>query len=182
MEKQNITIRRAEREDLPAMQAIFAHAREEMAKNGNPTQWKNDRPPLFLIENDLKNRTSYVVEDDGRVCATFSFTPGDDPTYAVIEDGAWVREAPYGALHRIASDNTVKGMLGIILDFVSSFGMDIRVDTHRDNKIMLHLLEKNGFTRCGTIWIDDGTSRIAFQKVIGENHGNDASGNEAKEN
>ena len=30
---------------------------------------------------------------------------------------------------------------------------------------MQHLLEKNGFTRCGIIHVADGTPRIAYQKL-----------------
>ena len=32
--------------------------------------------------------------------------------------------------------------------------------------LLLHLIEKNGFTRCGIIIVDDGTERIAFQKAV----------------
>lgn len=41
----------------------------------------------------------------------------------------------------------------------------LRADTHEDNKIMQHLLEKNGFARCGIILADDGKPRIAYQKL-----------------
>ena len=41
----------------------------------------------------------------------------------------------------------------------------LRADTHADNKIMQHLLEENGFTRCGIIHVEDGTPRIAYQKM-----------------
>lgn len=161
-------IRKATWEDLPVMQRIFAHAREEMRKNGNPTQWKDNRPPLFLIERDMNAGTTYVIEDEGRVCATFSYTLGIDPTYIKIDDGAWLSDDPYGTIHRIASDNTVPGIFDFVMKFVENFGVDVRIDTHHDNAVMLHVLEKNGFVRCGTIYIDDGTSRIAFQKVIGK--------------
>lgn len=30
---------------------------------------------------------------------------------------------------------------------------------------MQHVLEKNGFTRCGIIFTEDGSERIAFQKA-----------------
>ena len=33
------------------------------------------------------------------------------------------------------------------------------------NKIMQHLLEENGFTKCGIIHVEDGTPRIAYQKM-----------------
>ena len=49
---------------------------------------------------------------------------------------------------------------------MEGFGVDVRIDTHRDNETMLHLIEKNGFIRCGIIIVDDGTERIAFQKKI----------------
>ncbi len=41
---------------------------------------------------------------------------------------------------------------------------NLKIDTHRDNKIMQHLLEKNGFKYCGIINTDDGTERMAYQK------------------
>ena len=41
----------------------------------------------------------------------------------------------------------------------------LRADTHADNKIMQHLLEKNGFTRCGVIHVADGSPRFAYQKL-----------------
>ena len=44
-------------------------------------------------------------------------------------------------------------------------GLPVRADTHADNKIMQHLLEENGFTKCGIIHVEDGTPRIAYQKM-----------------
>jgi RimJ/RimL family protein N-acetyltransferase len=43
---------------------------------------------------------------------------------------------------------------------------NIRIDTHRDNAIMQHLLEKNGFVKCGIIYVEDGSPRIAYQKRL----------------
>lgn len=159
-------IRKADYQDLPRMQEIFAIARSEMKKNGNPNQWKDDRPPLFLIEKDFSKGVTYVIEDEDKVIGTFSYTIGVEPTYVDIYDGKWLNDLPYGTIHRIASDTTHKGIFKYVLDFVETFGVDIRIDTHPDNKIMLHLMDKYGFTKCGIIYIDDGTSRIAFQKII----------------
>ena len=33
---------------------------------------------------------------------------------------------------------------------------------------MQHILEKNGFVSCGTIYVADGSPRIAYQKVQGK--------------
>ena len=46
----------------------------------------------------------------------------------------------------------------------------LRADTHADNKIMQHLLEKNGFARRGIIHVEDGTPRVAYQKLSATVH------------
>ena len=45
----------------------------------------------------------------------------------------------------------------------NAIAQSIRIDTHADNKTMQHLIEADGFTRCGIIYIADGTPRIAYQ-------------------
>jgi hypothetical protein len=42
---------------------------------------------------------------------------GKDPTYAVIENGNWLNDEPYGVIHRIASN----GRCTIITQNVESF-------------------------------------------------------------
>ncbi len=42
---------------------------------------------------------------------------------------------------------------------------NFRIDTHNDNKIMQHVIEKNGFIRCGIIYVKDGSPRIAYEKI-----------------
>ena len=42
---------------------------------------------------------------------------------------------------------------------------NFRVDTDEANKIMQHVLKKNGFTYCGVIWFDN-SEKIAFEKLI----------------
>ena len=148
---------------------IFSYARSQMALNGNPSQWKNDRPSMELVKKDIENGNSYVVEEDGKIVATFAFIVGIEPTYLDI-DGAWLDDAPYGTIHRIASDGSVKGIFDLVLDYVETYGVDIRIDTHKDNKPMLHVIEKNGFVHCGIIIVDDNTPRIAFQKKADQKH------------
>jgi len=42
----------------------------------------------------------------------------------------------------------------------------IRVDTHRDNKSMLKMLSNNGYTYCGIIYLETGSERLAFEKIL----------------
>ncbi len=61
-------------------------------------------------------------------------------------------------------------MSNIIIQLVEQLckqnGVDsIRADTDNENKIMQHILQKNGFVYCGTIWFA-GSDKLAFEKVL----------------
>ena len=159
-------VRHSQPADLQQIEAIFSYARKQMALNGNPSQWKNDRPSMELVKKDIENGNSYVIENEEReIVGTFAYIIGIEPTYLEIK-GKWLDDAPYGTIHRIASNGKEKGVFETTLSFAEGFGKDIRIDTHKDNRIMLHLIEKSGFQRCGIIIVDDGSERIAFQKKI----------------
>lgn len=42
---------------------------------------------------------------------------------------------------------------------------NIRIDTHRDNRIMQHNILKYGFSYCGIIYLLSGDERLAYQAV-----------------
>ena len=160
-----MTIRLAQQEDLNTILNIYAHAREQMRLSGNASQWGNDRPYPETIQEDIRKKQAYVILNRNTVCGVFVFIIGDDPTYRIIEDGAWLNNLPYGTIHRIAGNGRAKGILAAALSFCEEKMNNIRIDTHADNKIMQHLLEKYGFQKCGHIYVDDGTQRIAYQKI-----------------
>ena len=162
-----MTIRPTTYADIDALQSIFAHAREQMVADGNPTQWGDGYPSLNQLEEDIQRGVSYVVETDGQVCATFVFLIGKDPTYDVIEDGAWMDdELPYGTIHRIASNGQHKGVFNIVLRWCTACCINIRIDTHQDNQRMINLIERAGFSRCGIIYTRDHSPRVAYQRLI----------------
>lgn len=158
-------IRTAAIEDLPSLRRIYTAARAFMAQTGNPTQWGASFPPEDLLREDIRQGRLWVVEKGGAVRGAFAFLVGEDPTYQVIENGAWRSDAPYGALHRVASDGTARGLFSEMVDFCWARIPHLRIDTHRDNRVMRHLVEKHGFSLCGTIYTDDGTPRLAFERV-----------------
>lgn len=160
-----MTIRPTATADWNEVLAIYAYAREQMRRNGNPFQWGTDRPSEASIRQDIEAGNHYVVNHDGQIVGVFSFVLGDDPTYRLIE-GEWLNNAPYGALHKIASNGAAKGILRFVLDHCESRIANVRVDTHRDNAIMRHLLQKYGYRECGVIYVDDGTPRMAYHKEI----------------
>lgn len=162
-------IRHAVLDDVPRMLQIYARARAFMAAQGNPNQWgPTSWPPKALLLSDIAAGCSYVCTVDGRVVGTFFFCCGRDvePTYRDIQNGAWLDDSPYGVIHRIASDGTQKGVGRFCLDWAWQQCPHLRIDTHGDNRVMQNLLQKCGFVRCGTIYVqEDDHPRIAYEKT-----------------
>ena len=164
-----MTIRPSTYADLDALMAIFAHARSQMAADGNPTQWGDGYPSREQLMSDIQRGVSYIFEHKGQPCATFVFIIGEDPTYAYIEDGQWLDDTlPYGTIHRIASNGQERGIFPFVLHWCSAQCSNIRIDTHQDNARMIHLIEQAHFTRCGIIYTRDNSPRIAYQRVWGQ--------------
>ena len=156
------TIRKATPRDLPRIREIYEMARQFMRKNGNHSQWGKGDEPEALIEGDICQGNLYVLEE-ADIHAVFAFIIGEDPTYREIEEGSWKSEEPYAAVHRVASDGTVQGVLGHVMDYCSAQVPHLRIDTHTDNKVMQHVLEKYGFVSCGIVHVPDGSPRIAYE-------------------
>ena len=160
-------IRLMEPADLEAALALYDGARRFMARNGNAVQWAGGYPPRELLEQDIARRQAYVCEERRHIYAAFVLAMGDEPTYRVIE-GAWKNERPYGTLHRVASTGERGGMADAIIRWAFEKTHNLRGDTHALNLPMQRAFERNGFERCGVIWVADGTPRIAYQKTAGE--------------
>lgn len=157
-------VRRAEMKDLGRIEEIYACARSFMASNGNPHQWKNGFPPKELVQRDIAEGNLYAITDGDAVHGVFFFRIGEDPTYAVIQDGTWRSDRPYGTIHRIAGDGS-GGILRTAVKFAKRQIDHLRIDTHHDNKVMRNALTKQGFHRCGIIHIEDGSPRIAYDRL-----------------
>ena len=156
-------IRKARSEDLADILKIYEIARNFMVSTGNPTQWGQTHPPRQMLEDDIVLGQLYVVED-GCIRGVFAFLEGEDPTYGYIEDGAWLSQEAYGTIHRVASDGS-GGVFSQILHYALTRNRHLRIDTHHDNKVMQHVLEKLGFHRCGIIYLEDGDPRIAYERI-----------------
>ncbi len=168
-------IRLAKPDDLPVILNIYETARRFMRNTGNPEQWGTAYPPVEMLTEDISVGRLYVLADgDGLPHAVFMISTEADPTYLYIENGAWLNDNPYAVIHRIATDGTVHGAVAAVLDHCRKLRDDVRIDTHADNSVMQHVLEKNGFVRCGTIYLENGDPRIAYQWSRSGKHGTGA--------
>ena len=182
-----MVIRPATEADIPAVLPVFEAAKAIMRADGNHDQWGAPGfPGDALLLRDIARGGAFVIEtrwpvgaghDDrsttvmpgvtghlsAHIVAYFALLPSPEPTYSHI-DGAWLTDEPYGVIHRIASYPEVHGIFSAIIDFAAARYPHLRIDTHRDNRIMQHLIDTAGFTYCGIIWLEDGTERLAYER------------------
>ena len=176
-------IRQATYEDLEALMEIFAAAKQIMRASGNMHQWNDGYPSREVVMRDIDRGHCYVMceaagvdesQAAGTECGgqaesiigTMALIPGPDPTYSYIE-GEWPGDEPYYVIHRIATAapgrNVAKRMYDWAFEHILENGCNVlRIDTHRDNYIMKHILTKYGFTMCGVIYLADGAPRDAY--------------------
>lgn len=171
-------------DNLDEILNIYKEAREYMALNGNKEQWGDNYPSRELIEQDIAANKCYIAikgtaeemmnePTDEKICGVFYFAIENDPMYNVIEQGRWLNDNQYAVVHRIAvSRNTHnRGIAGNCLDYVFEICedndvRDLRMDTHKNNEPMQHFLEKKGFINCGIVFVEDGSERLAYHKII----------------
>lgn len=155
--------------DIAEILEIYEHARAFMQANGNANQWTGGYPQRELLEGDIAEKSLYLIKDGAETLGVFKFLIGADPTYAVIENGSWLNDAPYGVIHRLAVAKRGGGVAGACIEWCCKQCADIRADTHQNNLPMQRLLEKQGFVKCGIIYLENGDPRIAYHLTQKEN-------------
>ncbi len=162
-----IHIRKSRIEDIDTLMDIFEQGKRIMRKNGNLKQWTNGYPGRELIRKDIEAGHSYAcLNQTGCIIGTFAFIPGKEPTYARIYEGQWLDDKhPYATIHRLASTENSHGVAAACLEWCHAQIKNLRADTHRDNLILQHILQKHGFSYCGIIYLSNGDERLAYQKI-----------------
>lgn len=150
--------------------AVLEAAKRIMRASGNLYQWVDGYPSREVISADVAAGFGHVVVDEGRLVGYFAFIPSPEPTYVKIYEGKWLDDtSSYHVVHRIGSLPEVHGIFNSIMDWCFSQDPHIRIDTHRDNAIMRHCIEKYGFRYCGIIYLASGDERLAYQMERGRN-------------
>lgn len=162
--------------DLPVVMDIIKQAQAYLAAQGID-QWQNGYPDEEAMRNDIALSQGYVLEWDGHIAACVTIAFDREPSYDTIVDGQWNTPELYACIHRLAVDARFRGMGVSDAVMTASEALvrarsvpGIRVDTHRQNIVMQRMLIRNGYSRCGVIYlpkeIDNGAERIAFDKRI----------------
>jgi len=169
-------IRKTTGTDIPAIMEIIREAQESLRQLGI-SQWQNGYPNKEVFMSDIEKDISYVLEEDGKILATAAISFAPDPTYAVIYDGAWLTDGPYGVIHRIAVREGYKrgGYAGKLITYAGKVATvqgisALRIDTHEGNLPMRAFLKNQGFVECGTIYLTERKAaedlRVAYEKRV----------------
>ena len=162
-----MTIRAARTADLKDIMAVLEAAKGIMRASGNAGQWAGAYPSEEVILHDIGRGYGQVIVADGRIAGYFAFIPSPEPTYNTIYEGNWLDDTlPYHVVHRIGSYPDVHGIFRSVMDWCFDRDGNIRIDTHRDNRIMQHNILKYGFRYCGIIYLASGDERLAYQRVL----------------
>lgn len=157
--------------DLDSIINIINQAKQYL-KNNNVDQWQNGYPNEETIINDINKNQLYVLINNDEIIATCMLSNEEDLTYNYIENGAWLTDnKKYLVIHRIAIKNNYQGKsIGrTIINYATDLFSDcksIRIDTHENNLSMQRMLERNDFKYCGIIYLSDGSSRVAYEKLL----------------
>ena len=166
-----ITLRTAELSELSAAMELIDGAKAYLKEQGID-QWQQGYPDAACIRRDLEKGKGHFVVDGpqilGYVCIDFD----GEPAYQTL-NGTWIGgEQPYVVAHRLALASSTRGkglahtVFRVIGEKACAAGVySFRVDTDEDNAIMKHLLNRNGFTYCGSIWFDNSV-KIAYEKLL----------------
>ncbi|NLY18371.1 MAG: GNAT family N-acetyltransferase [Clostridiaceae bacterium] len=157
--------------DINGIMNIIRQAQEFFRENGIE-QWQNNYPNEETVADDIKHYNGYVLVKGNDIIGTVAVLFQEEKSYGHIE-GKWLSDGQYATVHRIAVAGKYKGK-GYASDILRNIEemcrqkniFSIRVDTHEKNIAMQKLLDKNGFIYCGIIYLEDGSKRNAYEKII----------------
>lgn len=170
-----MTFEKTNLKEVDEITQIVSDARSRIGRLGID-QWQYGYPSRDVIVEDIRRGRSYVAhDDDGSLCAVFTVIDDGEPVYDTIYDGAWITEGNnYLAVHRIAvsSKKLRRGVASSAMKFVEDMARaqgreSVRIDTHQGNAPMRAMLEHNGYVHCGSVYLETGEHRVAYEKRLG---------------
>ena len=164
--------RQANISDLDQIVEIIELSKKYL-KETKVDQWQDGYPAKEDLRRDIESGNSYVLTNKDEIVATTVISLDGESTYNSIFNGEWITNEDYIVMHRVAVHDKYKGK-GIFKELIKeaeSLALNkgiysIKIDTHRDNISMQRAVVKNDFQKCGIIYLEDGSERIAFEKVL----------------
>ena len=175
-----LRIRKATREDLDAVEALYNALNDYLAVHENGPRWSRGVYPLREhAEEGLAEGQLYVAELDGHIAGTVIYQEEQGDVYRQV-DWQLPFETPAVVIHILAvhPDFFRQGVASALLDYAAEFGRShgartVRLDTYEENTAACRLYERCGFRKMARI--DLGLEEIyglkwyfAYEKVISD--------------
>ena len=164
--------RQANISDLDQIVEIIELSKKYL-KETKVDQWQDGYPAKEDLRRDIESGNSYVLTNKDEIVATTVISLDGESTYNSIFNGEWITNEEYIVMHRVAVHDRYKGK-GIFKELIKEAEnlalnkgiFSIKIDTHRDNISMQKAVLKNDFKKCGIIYLEDGSERIAFEDKL----------------
>ncbi|WP_064609112.1 aminoacyl-tRNA hydrolase [Streptobacillus moniliformis] len=173
--KSKFKLRKAKLEDIDQILKIKDLAIDYQKEIGL-IQWTDKYPLEEDFKNDIDLKRGYVYEKDNKIYAYASLNYGIDTMYLKAYDGHINNEIDYSSIHRVMVDKNEMNK-GIGKEFLEKLirvstkdsKFVVRLDTHKDNKSMIKLINKLNFKYIAKVHANDETERNVFEYTLGGN-------------
>ena len=164
-------IRKANKSDLGNIMLMYNSCVNGMLKNGID-QWDSSYPNVDVIIADLKARTYFVAEENGKIIGGINIDENQDKTYLSID---WADKTnQFLVVHRLAvveekwGDGIGKELMLFVEEVVAEEGyQSIRLDTYSGNPKAMEFYRRLGYTELGTIDLKPNKDKYhCFEKII----------------
>ena len=165
-----LIFRMANESDRESILEIYLEGSNSL-KNDGVDQWQGQYVPSFKDIDEHLGIDLYVLEYHKRVGSTACLVEGIDEDYENI-DGKWNTSIPYISIHKVATSNEykkqsfAKKMMYYVENFAKRKRMDLRIDTHKDNKKMRNFILSCGYKYTGEVVLQGELERLGYDKKV----------------
>lgn len=165
-----LTFRMANESDRESILEIYLEGAEALKTDG-VDQWQGQYIPSFKDIDEHLGIDLYVLEYHRRVVSTVCLVEGIDEDYENIK-GKWNTSIPYISIHKVSTSNKykkqsfAKKMMSYIENLAKRKRMDLRIDTHKDNKKMRNFIISCGYKYTGEVVLQGELERLAYDKKV----------------
>ena len=165
-----LTFRMANELDRESILNIYLEGANALKEDG-VDQWQGQYVPSFKDVDEHLGVDLYVLEYHKRIVSTACLVEGIDEDYENI-NGKWNTSIPYISIHKVATSNEykkqsfAKKMMCYVENFAKRKKMDLRIDTHKDNKKMRNFILSCGYEYTGELILNGELERLGYDKKV----------------
>lgn len=165
-----LIFRMANESDRESILEIYLDGSNALKADG-VEQWQGKYVPSFKDIDEHLGIDLYILEYHKKVVSTACLVEGIDEDYENI-NGKWNTSIPYISIHKVATSNKykkqsfAKKMMYYIENLAKRKRMDLRIDTHKDNKKMRNFIISCGYEYTGEVILQGELERVAYDKKV----------------